>query len=82
MKTPHTEDIIETLTLVKELVEGEKWYRDLQVKHNCYDGACYEEAISAKLGSMLQPNNILVSDEQLANWKRKIEQDLSLRDMQ
>lgn len=81
MKTPRTEDIIETLTIVKELVVGEKWYRDLQVKHNYYDGACYEEAISAKLGSMLQATNILASHEQLANWKRKIEQDLSLRDM-
>lgn len=81
MKTPHIEDVIESFALVKELVEGEKWYRDLQIKHNYYDGACYEEAISTKLGSMLQPNNILVSDEQLNNWKRKIEQDLSLRDL-
>lgn len=81
MKAAQMEEVIETLVLVKELVEGEKWFRDLQVKHNYYDGACYEEAISAKLGSMLQPNNILVNDEQLANWKRKIEQELSLRDM-
>ncbi|QLL32789.1 hypothetical protein HG536_0D03110 [Torulaspora globosa] len=82
MKTSRIEDIIETLALVKELLEGEKWFRDLQVKHNYYDGACYEEAISAKLGSMLQPNNILVSDEQLANWRRKVEQELSLRDLE
>lgn len=82
MKTSQMDEVIETLALVKELVEGEKWFRDLQVKHNYYDGACYEEAISAKLGSMLQPNNILVSAEQLASWKRKIEQELSLRDMQ
>ncbi|QLQ79664.1 hypothetical protein HG537_0C03120 [Torulaspora globosa] len=81
MKTTTIEDIIETLAIVKELLEGEKWFRDLQVKHNYYDGACYEEAISAKLGSMLQPNNILVSDEQLANWRRKIDQELSLRDL-
>lgn len=82
MKTSRIDEIVETLTIVKELLEGEKWFRDLQVKHNYYDGACYEEAISAKLGSMLQPNNVLASDEQLANWRRKIEQELSLRDLE
>lgn len=81
MKTSELEDIAECVNIVKELIEGEKWFRDLQVKNNYYDGACYNEAISAKLGSMLQPNNILVSDEQFSNWKRRVEQDLSMRDM-
>lgn len=81
MKASELEDIAECVNIVKELIEGEKWFRDLQVKNNYYDGACYNEAISAKLGSMLQPNNILVSDEQFSNWKRRVEQDLSMRDM-
>lgn len=80
-KASQLEDITECIKLVKELIEGEKWYRDLQIKHNYYNGACFDEAISTKLGSMLQPNNILVSNEQFASWKRKIEQDLSLKDM-
>ncbi|CAR29343.1 hypothetical protein ZYGR_0AD00230 [Zygosaccharomyces rouxii] len=80
-KAPQLEDITECINLVKELIEGEKWYRDLQIKHNYYNGACFDEAISTKLGSMLQPNNILVSNEQFTSWKRKIEQDLSLKDM-
>lgn len=81
MKAPQLEDITECVSLVKELIEGEKWYRDLQIKHNYFDGACFDEAISTKLGSMLQPNNTLVSKEQFVSWRRKIEQDLSLRDM-
>lgn len=81
MKTNELEDIEECVNIVKELIEGEKWFRDLQVKNNYYDGACYNEAISAKLGSMLQPNNILVSNEQFSSWKRRVEQDLSMRDM-
>ncbi|GAV55635.1 hypothetical protein ZYGR_0AY00270 [Zygosaccharomyces rouxii] len=80
-KASQLEDITECINLVKELIEGEKWYRDLQIKHNYYNGACFDEAISTKLGSMLQPNNILVSNEQFASWRRKIEQDLSLKDM-
>ncbi|AQZ18065.1 ORC6 (YHR118C) [Zygosaccharomyces parabailii] len=81
MKAPQVEDITDCVSLVKELIEGEKWYRDLQIKHDYYSGACFDEAISTKLGSMLQPNNTLVSKDQYANWRRKIEQDLSLRDM-
>lgn len=81
MRASQLEDITECINLVKELVEGEKWYRDLQIKHNYYNGACFDEAISTKLGSMLQPNNILVSNEQFAGWRRKVEQDLSLKDM-
>ncbi|GCF00324.1 hypothetical protein ZYGM_002077 [Zygosaccharomyces mellis] len=80
-KASHLTDVTESINLVKELIEGEKWYRDLQIKHNYYNGACFDEAISTKLGSMLQPNNILVSNEQFASWRRKIEQDLSLKDM-
>ncbi|QLG70324.1 hypothetical protein HG535_0A02620 [Zygotorulaspora mrakii] len=81
MKCSQLGDIVESINLVKELIEGEKWYRDLQIKHDHYNGASYSEAISAKLGSMLQPNNILVSDEQFNNWRRNIEQDLSLRNI-
>lgn len=80
MKCSNLDDIIICVNVVKELIEGEKWYRDLQIKHDYYNGASYDEAISARLGSMLQPNNILVSDDQFANWERKINQDLSLRD--
>ncbi|CCH60349.1 hypothetical protein TBLA_0C05510 [Henningerozyma blattae CBS 6284] len=80
MRSNSINDVIECYTLVKELISGEEWYRDLQTKYNCFDGATYVEMISTKLGSMLQSDNILVTTEQYANWKHRILQDLSLRD--
>ena len=73
------EDVIECMKVVKEALTGEKWFRDLQMKNNYFDGKVYEEVIISKLGSMLQQKNILVTDEQYEVWKRRIEQDLSLR---
>lgn len=73
------EDVIECMKIVKEALTGEKWFRDLQMNNNYFDGKIYEEVIISKLGSMLQQKNILVTDEQYEVWKRRIEQDLSLR---
>ncbi|EDO18589.1 hypothetical protein Kpol_1048p19 [Vanderwaltozyma polyspora DSM 70294] len=78
MKTVKVNEVMESMTIVKELIEGEKWFRELQIKYDYFDGANYEESISAKLGSMLQSNNILVSDDQYNTWLKKIKQDLSL----
>lgn len=79
MRCSGPEDVIECMKLVKEALTGEKWFRDLQMKNNYFDGKVYEEVIISKLGSMLQQKNILVTDEQYEVWKRRIEQDLSMR---
>ncbi|CCF58668.1 hypothetical protein KAFR_0F00710 [Kazachstania africana CBS 2517] len=73
------EDLTKCVNIVKEFLVGQAWFKELQIKHNFFDGKNYDEIISTKLGSMLQPNNILVSDEQFDNWKQRVEQDLSLR---
>lgn len=74
-----TEEVIDAIRVTKELVEGESWFRDLQIEYGVFEGNKYIEWMSTKLGSMLQANDILVSDEIFNNWKRKIEQDISLR---
>lgn len=78
MSTPRVDDVIECVKLVKELIIGEKWFRDLQIKYDDFDGIKYNEIIFRKLGSMLQTTNILVTDDQYNIWKRRIELDLAL----
>ncbi|CCK71768.1 origin recognition complex subunit 6 KNAG_0H03540 [Huiozyma naganishii CBS 8797] len=80
MQTDNLEEVILCYTLVQELVVGQKWYRALQVKYNYFDGFGYEETLSKKLGSMLQSDKMLFTDEQYENWRRKVQQDMSLRD--
>ena len=78
MLTPKADDVIECVKLVKELIIGEKWFRDLQIKFDDFDGIKYSEIIFRKLGSMLQTTNILVTDDQYNIWKKRIELDLAL----
>ena len=80
MNCPFEDEILSSIDLVKELIVSETWYRQLQVQYNYFDGSSYKETILTKLGSMLQPKNILVTDEQFNIWKQRIEQDISLRD--
>ncbi|CAB4254209.1 similar to Saccharomyces cerevisiae YHR118C ORC6 Subunit of the origin recognition complex [Maudiozyma barnettii] len=73
------EEVVECIKIVREVVTGEKWFRDMQINNNYFDGQDYEEVIIGKLGSMLQKKNYLVTDDQFAIWRRRIEQDLSMR---
>lgn len=79
MKTSDVSEVLNCIKTVKEVIVGENWFRNLQIKYDNFDGAHFQEAIAARLGSMLQSNNILASDEQYNNWRRKIDQDISLR---
>lgn len=79
MNCDSAEEVVSCIRIVNELITGQKWFRDLQIANNYYEGHTYNEMIASKLGSMLQRNNILVSDEQYDAWRRGIEQDLSLR---
>ncbi|CAI4515482.1 CDG_1a_G0024680.mRNA.1.CDS.1 [Saccharomyces cerevisiae] len=78
MLTSKVDDVIECVKLVKELIIGEKWFRDLQIRYDDFDGIRYDEIIFRKLGSMLQTTNILVTDDQYNIWKKRIEMDLAL----
>lgn len=78
MLTSKVDEVIECVKLVKELIVGEKWFRDLQIRYDDFDGIKYNEIIFRKLGSMLQTTNILVTDDQYNIWKRRIELDLAL----
>ncbi|SCW02415.1 LAFE_0F05930g1_1 [Lachancea fermentati] len=80
MKTSDMSEIKESLRIVRELIDGEKWFRALKVSHNYYDGVAYEEAIAIRLGNMLQRTTNLATDEQFEAWKHKIMTDMSLRD--
>lgn len=79
MNCSSTDDIFNCYKIVEELVIGEKWFRNLQIKYNYFDMFSYQELMSIRLGSMLQNNSVLLSDEQYSNWKRRVLQDLSLR---
>ncbi|SMN18929.1 similar to Saccharomyces cerevisiae YHR118C ORC6 Subunit of the origin recognition complex [Maudiozyma saulgeensis] len=79
MHCPGAEEVVECIKIVKESLTGEKWFRDMQINNNYFDGQGYEEVIIGKLGSMLQKKNYLVTDDQYAVWRRRIEQDLSMR---
>lgn len=81
MRCQDLSEVIDCTKMVKELMEGQKWYRDMEIKYNYFDGATYQEMIAKKLGSMLQPNNILATNDQYSNWSRKIRDDLSIRDL-
>lgn len=81
MRCQDLSEVIDCTKTVKELMEGQKWYRDMEIKYNYFDGATYQEIITKKLGSMLQPNNILATNDQYSNWSRKIKDDLSIRDL-
>lgn len=80
MRTTNDEDIMEAIKITKELIDGEKWYRELRVKFDYYDGSDFDNAIAVRIGSMLQDEYEVVSEEQYSNWKRRIMVDLSLRD--
>ncbi|SCV02827.1 LAME_0H05534g1_1 [Lachancea meyersii CBS 8951] len=80
MKTPDIAEIKECMRIVRELIEGEQWFRALKVKYNYYDGVAYEEAIAIRLGNMLQRPTNIASDEQFEIWKHRLVTDLSLRD--
>ncbi|SCU87701.1 LAFA_0E08306g1_1 [Lachancea sp. 'fantastica'] len=80
MKTTDISEIKECMRIVRELIEGEQWFRGLKVKFNYYDGVAYEEAIAIRLGNMLQRPTNIASDEQLEIWKSRLLTDLSLRD--
>ncbi|CEP61812.1 origin recognition complex subunit 6 LALA0_S04e01266g [Lachancea lanzarotensis] len=80
MKTTDISEIKECMRIVRELIEGEQWFRGLKVKYDYYDGVAYEEAIAIRLGNMLQRPTNIASDEQLEIWKSRLVTDLSLRD--
>ncbi|AMD19721.1 HCL430Cp [Eremothecium sinecaudum] len=80
MRSNDTNDVLEAIKITKELIDGEKWYRDLKVEYDCYDGADFNNNIAVRLGNMLQNTNLIVSDEQFTEWKKKILMDISLRD--
>ncbi|KAL3230525.1 Origin recognition complex subunit 6 [Nakaseomyces bracarensis] len=82
MRCPELGEVIECTKMVKELMEGQKWYRDMEIRYNYFDGATYQEMIAKKLGSMLQPNNILATNDQYENWSRKVKDDISMRDLE
>lgn len=81
MKSKDLSEVIESTKMVKELLEGQQWYRELEVKYNYFDGASYNEVLAKKLGSMLQPNNILATEDQYKNWSRRIREDISIREL-
>ncbi|CDO96445.1 unnamed protein product [Kluyveromyces dobzhanskii CBS 2104] len=80
MRTTKDEDIMEAIKITKELIDGQKWYRDLRIQFDYYDGSDYRNAIAVRIGSMLQDEYEVVSEEQYSIWKRKIIVDISLRD--
>ncbi|CAL9730176.1 origin recognition complex subunit 6 [Monosporozyma unispora] len=79
MRCDAVEEISECFNVVSELIVGERWYRDLEIEYNYFSGYNYEESIIIKLGSMLQTNTILFSDDQYENWKKSVLMDLSLK---
>ena len=79
MSCDSPEEVVNCIRVVDELIAGQKWFRDLQIANDYYEGLSYDETIASKLGSMLQKKNIIVNDEQYDAWRRRIEQDLSLR---
>lgn len=80
MRCDSVNDIRECFNIVYELIVGEQWYRDLEIKYNYFEGLKYEESIKIKLGSMLQDNKTLFNDDQYENWKQNILFDLSLKE--
>ncbi|SCU85587.1 LADA_0D08416g1_1 [Lachancea dasiensis] len=80
MRTNELTDIKECMQIVRELIDGEKWFRTLKVDHDYYDGVAYEEAIAIRLGNMLQRPTNVASDEQFEIWKHRLMTDISLRD--
>ncbi|KAM3164956.1 Origin recognition complex subunit 6 [Lachancea thermotolerans] len=80
MKTNDVTEIKESMRIVRELIDGEKWYRNLKVQYDYFDGVVYEEAIAIRLGNMLQRATNIATDEQFEIWKHNIITDISLRD--
>ncbi|AET41485.1 origin recognition complex subunit 6 Ecym_8200 [Eremothecium cymbalariae DBVPG len=80
MRSNDTNDVLEAIKITKELMDGEKWYRDLKIEYDYYDGADFKNSIAVRLGNMLQSTNVIASDEQFAEWKKKVLMDISLRD--
>ncbi|SCU80353.1 LAMI_0B01926g1_1 [Lachancea mirantina] len=80
VKTSNFSEMKECMKMVREIIDGEKWYRALKVKHNFYDGVAYEEAIAIRLGNMLQRSSNIATEEQYTSWKHKTLTDLTLRD--
>ena len=80
MRCDSINDISECFNIVYELIVGEQWYRDLEVKYDYFNGLKYEESIRIKFGSMLQDNKTLFSDDQYETWKQNILFDLSLKE--
>lgn len=80
MRCDSINDISECFNIVYELIVGEQWYRDLEIKYNYFQGLKYEESIKIKLGSMLQDNKTLFNNDQYENWKQNILFDLSLKE--
>lgn len=79
MRTRSVQDITATIPIVKELITAETWYRNMQMRYNCFDGISFNEVSSQKLGSMLQKDNVLFTSNQYAIWEQRILQDISLR---
>ncbi|SCU96164.1 LANO_0E12684g1_1 [Lachancea nothofagi CBS 11611] len=80
MQTTELSEIKESMRIVRELIDCEKWFRNLKVQHDYYDGVAYEEAIAIRLGNMLQRPTNIASDEQFGIWKNRLVTDISLRD--
>lgn len=80
MNCSSLDEIFNCYRIVEELIAGEKWFRNLQIQYNYFGGFNYQELTTIRLGSMLQKNSVLLSDEQYSNWKRRVLQDLSLRE--
>lgn len=80
MRSNDTNDVIEAIQITRELLDGEKWYRNLKVEYDYYEGTDFENNIAVRLGNMLQNTNMIVSEEQFHEWKKKVMMDISLRD--
>ncbi|AGO10588.1 AaceriABR135Cp [[Ashbya] aceris (nom. inval.)] len=80
LRSNSTSDVLEAMKITKELLDGENWYRALKIEYDYYDGADFEQSLAMRLGSMLQNSNVIASNEQFEEWKKKVMLDLSLRD--
>lgn len=79
MRSSNEDDVMHAIKITKELIDGEKWYRDLRVRYGYYDGTDFLNSFAIRVGNMLQEEHRNISDEHYLSWKKKIMIDLELR---
>ncbi|KAH3901391.1 uncharacterized protein SCODWIG_03324 [Saccharomycodes ludwigii] len=80
LKCEDTAELFYCCDLMQELLEGEKWFKDLKLKYGINTKEEFEQQILIRRGSMLQHSKAVVSDEEYESWKNNILTDLHLRD--